>query len=395
LPNGVSIGHRAGGRRSSWEVYCGKKYTGGPIVRRKFRSRADAVEWLFGVEGESAGEADKERAKPGSIVGLVQRAGHAVFGLSAAEITEAAAAFRMVKAAKMTLTEAVKIAISRARPAQGAKTLSEAIERMCDVKRTAGKDSKYIAGLGWSLGRFQRDFKNCNLHEVEHEEIEEWLAEQEFSVTTQRGYIRDLYMLYNFALKRGWTSVNPVVGIEKPSEVTAEVVFFRPQQLRKLLDAAAEAEDFEVLVGLAIKSFAGLRTSELLSLDWEQVKKETITVLAADAKTRQRRVVTIQPNLVKWLRDRRHPKGPAIPLSSRAWHDRVNAIAKRAELWPLPQNVLRKGYITYHLAGFRKENVTAYEAGNSPQVIYANYRGLVEDPKEVTAYWAIVPRKPT
>ncbi len=60
-------------------------------------------------------------------------------------------------------------------------------------------------------------------------------------------------------------------------------------------------------------------------------------------------------------------------------------------MWPMPHNVLRKGFISYHLAHFQNENLTASEAGNSPQVIYSNYRGLIEDPRQIKAYWGLVP----
>jgi integrase len=52
----------------------------------------------------------------------------------------------------------------------------------------------------------------------------------------------------------------------------------------------------------SIRTFCGLRTSELLSLEWAQVTETEIIVKGQNAKTRQRRVVSISENLQAWLK---------------------------------------------------------------------------------------------
>jgi len=75
---------------------------------------------------------------------------------------------------------------------------------------------------------------------------------------------RDLGILFNFAVSRRWTAENPCAFIEKPSELDREVVVLRPDEASKLLAACPAA----FLPGVCLKLFAGLRTSELLSVDW-------------------------------------------------------------------------------------------------------------------------------
>ena len=76
---------------------------------------------------------------------------------------------------------------------------------------------------------------------------------------------------------------------------TAEVAFYTPKELRALLNAADET------LGplLAIDGLAGLRTAELLRLDWADVwlVPGHIEVTAGKSKTRQRRLVEIGPVL--------------------------------------------------------------------------------------------------
>lgn len=98
-------------------------------------------------------------------------------------------------------------------------------------------------------------------------------------------------------------------------------------QAKALLGAAEGV----FLAGISIKLFAGLRTSELLQLDWNEVGDRQIIVLARHAKTRRRRVISISENLRKWIGPfRKELSGPVIPHTARRWHDRVGAIATLA-----------------------------------------------------------------
>ena len=381
LPEGIGIVRNVTGGRKYWQVRLGKKFTGGRIIRKKFDTVQEARDWIFGPE-----VADMEAA-PGAVVDLKERAGGAAFGLSSAQINEAADAFRVLENTKLSLTDAVGYAVRHAIPPSGEMALNKAIEGLCKVKRLAGKNDKYIRGLGWSLGRFSTDFKNAALHKVTRDEVEGWLEEEDFSVATRRNYIRDLHILFKFALGRGWTSENPIAGIEKPADKTGEISIFTPAKVQALLGVAQG----EVLAGIAIKTFAGLRTSELLKLDWSDVDEEQIIVKAAHAKTRRRRVVTVSENLLAWLRPLQKETGPVAPFTPRQWHDRVSAAAVESKVAPLPKNVMRHSFCSYHFAKHRNENLTAAEAGNSPAMIYEHYRAIIKKKSQIEEFWAIVP----
>ncbi len=211
------------------------------------------------------------------------------------------------------------------------------------------------------------------------------MEEENFSLITRRNYIRDLHMLFAFALSRNWTAMNPVKAIAKPSEIEGEPTILSAEELRKLLCVAEN----EVRVGLVLKAFAGLRTSELLRLDWKEIRETQLIVVGTKAKTRQRRVVTLSENLRTWLAPHRQAAGKVIPTSARSWHDSVRRFVHIAGI-ELPKNALRHSFCSYHLAKHKNENLTAAEAGNTPAMIYRHYRALVTE-KEATEYWLIQP----
>ena len=90
---------------------------------------------------------------------------------------------------------------------------------------------------------------------------------------------------------------------------TAEVQCYTPKELRKLLETAVGP----LRAMIALGGLAGLRTEELLRLDWADVwrVKGHVEITAAKAKTRQRRLVEICSALTAWLQPLREFKtGP-------------------------------------------------------------------------------------
>ena len=55
-------------------------------------------------------------------------------------------------------------------------------------------------------------------------------------------------------------------------------------------------------------------------------------------------------------------------------------------------NGLRHAFCTYHFALHGNENLTAQQAGNSPAMIHAHYKGLATK-KEAEIWFAIKPAK--
>ncbi len=94
-------------------------------------------------------------------------------------------------------------------------------------------------------------------------------------------------------------AVERVKAVDKPPGI------FTPEQLKKLLEAAHG----DILPALAIQAFAGVRTAEILRMEWSEIDLVGgyINVLATKSKTARRRLVPIAANLAEWL----------LPYSSR------------------------------------------------------------------------------
>lgn len=392
LPSGVNCYEDVNGRgESSWRIRLGSRFTGGKALKKNFRTVREAREWFHG-------EAQALRAHTETPLALKTKAGASGFELSARQISDAATAIRLLGEAG-TLAEAATCYLQRATPPEGERTVRAAIDAVLKSKEAAGRGDRHVKGLRCNFNRFAKRFAQSMVHQVKKSDVEKWLDDEGFVKTTRRNYLRDLNILFQAALNQGWAVTNPVLHIERPSGSTDEYEILKPDEVAEFLAIAEELAPNEC-AALAIKFFAGLRTSELFELDWSNIVNGQILVKAAHAKTRQRRSVTIAPNLAKWLD--RYPRDGLVTLQrDNAWHralqglkESLNArrqiVGKSAPRFTLPPNVARHCFCSYHYELHRNENLTAAEAGNTPAVIFRNYRSLAT-PAEAIEYWSIEP----
>ena len=69
----------------------------------------------------------------------------------------------------------------------------------------------------------------------------------------------------------------------------------------------------------------------------------------------------------------------------------VTALARALKLeWP--RNVLRHSYISYRIATVKSADQVALEAGNSPSVIFKNYRELATE-EQANEWFGILPKE--
>jgi integrase len=168
-----------------------------------------------------------------------------------------------------------------------------------------------------------------------------------------------------------------------------EIDFYRPNELRVMLEAAGN----DVRPVVALGGLAGLRREEILRLDWADVwrVKGKVEISARIAKGRKRRLVDICPALALWLNPYRKATGPVWAKSPDALEETLSSLRENGKI-PTRRNGLRHSFITFHMAMHANENLTAAEAGNSPQMIHDHYRALAPR-REAVKWFAVRPAK--
>ncbi len=294
-----------------------------------------------------------------------------------------------IERAALALVEAIRFARGDSSPgASPSLTSPPAVVEVCnqflEAKARAGRADNYLRVSLAQLKAFCQIGPARPLASVSAAEIDRWLHAQGWGAVTQRNHLLTVRNLFGFAVARGLVVGNPALGVDMPTTENKPPGIHSPAQVAAVLEQA-RAQDANLCRYLAVRYFAGLRGSEAASLaeDAIQPGRGFLEVTAAKAKTRRRRLVTIQPALAAWL-----ALGGVLPLgdvNTKLW------TLTRALPFPWPRNVTRHSFVSYHLAGFGSAGKTALEAGHTEQILFNHYREVVTA-EAAADFWAIRPK---
>lgn len=297
-----------------------------------------------------------------------------------------------IEAAALQLVAAVRAAngfLPRTSDA-AVPSLVDLINEFLISKARAGRSDRYLSLLVKQLRTFSKGREDFPAVSMSATEIEKWIYAQDWSAKTRHGSLLTLRTLFEYAIGRSYMVNNPALAVDLPSIERAAAGIHSPDQVETVLNSCADPSTQRYL---AIRYFAGLRGSEAEALSEKEIHDRFIEVTAAKAKCRQRRLVTIRPNLRAWLKVSKD-RGGSLPLHQ--VNNKLCAAVKNSGVdWP--QNVTRHSFVSYHLAKFKNAAQTALESGHSEQMLFNHYRELrtIDDelitPRVAAAFWKILP----
>jgi integrase len=279
------------------------------------------------------------------------------------------------------------------------KDIKQAVEEFlqADAPRTHAADGqraqlsgKYAYNRKLQLNRFADTFPNTAVNELSKEHLDKFIGSLDeiksksrnrraaASAKSRNHYRAAIRQFLQWAVRKDYLApthrLNEADAMRPERANTAEIQFYTPREFAALLETA----DGTFRPIIAIGGLAGLRTAELLRLDWADVWRVRghIEVTAGKAKTRQRRLVGICPALAAWLAPfRTLTTGKLWASHEITFQQHFGELCKDAEV-TRKTNGLRHAFCTYHFAANANENQTAQQAGNSPAQIHAHYKGL-------------------
>ena len=280
------------------------------------------------------------------------------------------------------------------------KTIKELVHGCLLSLKRRGAGRQHELKITRHLTRFEDEFKDWLACDMSAEVIADWLGnlkalttggkktKRKVSARTVNHYRTALTQLFNHGYKIGAVEVNPMDHMEVMKVKSGEIGILTPAQVAALLSHAAD----ELLPGLALGFFAGIRRAELGRLDWSEIDFEEnhIEIKAEKAKTASRRIIKMHDNLREWILPLRKLKGPVMP-SEMIWRMRLADAMKAVEVAEWPHNAARHSFASYHLAEFKDAASLALEMGHgTTKMIFEHYRALVS-PKAAKTYWSIKP----
>jgi len=248
-------------------------------------------------------------------------------------------------------------------------------KEMLEAKRQDKVSRVHLIQLKGQFKMISERFPGPILH-VKSQQIDEWLRGTGYAASSRNNLLQCIKGLFNFARQRNYLPKSEITEASRLSKVRVAAKdneIYTPEQFEMLLRAAPD----DLIPMLAIRAFSGIRAAELDRLSWDAVNLErrNIEVRATEAKTAARRLIPISDNLAAWIEPLME-EGPIIPSS---WKRRdASELAKEIGIgWP--NNVLRHSFISYRVALTGDVPRTALESGNSPDIIFRNYREVVDE----------------
>jgi integrase len=262
-------------------------------------------------------------------------------------------------------------------------------ESFIDAKK-GKRSASYLTALRCTLPRFAVLHQRLAC-EVSASEIEEQLKGASASV--HNAFLRYLRAVFNFGIRRGWCLENPVKRIEMHSLKMRKEILTN-EQVTALLKVVCD-NDFELLPYHILCVFAAIRPKEVERLAWSNINMEEQFIEVPDekSKTAIRRIVEMEPLLVRWfgyyVRKGGSTVGDVTPGSN--LRKRLRAIRKAAgfERWPqdAPRRTFASCWLAVHSDVNRLNNLMGH---TSPEMLWRHYHRAVTQ-KQARGFWKIEP----
>jgi len=354
---------------------------------------------------------DQAEAEAERIRADFKRTGTSAFDLSQGERLDAMRAVKILGDLNVSLVDAADFYRIHAKPSGGDRTIREVWNELKDYKDTRQRvRPRYLEDLNLRLYGFIYSFGERDVKEVSAEEIETWLyADKTISEVTRHNIYRYISVLFSYAQgkrdKRVSTANpyridNPIQRVTEPTIEQKSPEILNIQQVKVLLDAAQQSNDrLGLLPYVVLALFCGIRSSELILLDWRDVNlvKGQLTIHGRIAKKRSIRNIPIPENARNWLAPYAKKSGPVSPINCIARFTRVVKEAgwvtskkgKEKSTWPT--NAMRHCYGSYLFAMTENAPVVSARMGHKgDDVLFAHYRALC-DKSDAEAYFSILP----
>lgn len=311
------------------------------------------------------------------------------FGISLAAAIEEWSSARKV-AGEIALSDAVRFYQSNRTDLLPARSLEQVVSEFLESRRASGVTKTYVRRSREYLTRFTGQVSG-NIGDVTVAMINRFLQGQEtLGPVSKNAYRRCLVTMFGFAKRQGYLHPDKQTAAELSEsfkEPETDIEIFTVDEMEKLLLKAHA----RLLPVVAIGAFAGIRSAEIGRLNWEDIKWDRghIELAGRKTKTRARRLVPLTDNLKAWLAPWRHESGKIVRMKGVS--GALSDLGTKAGIeggWR--KNALRHSYISYRVAGTGDVARTSLEAGNSPEVIFKNYREVVGE-DDSKAWFSMVP----
>jgi len=271
-----------------------------------------------------------------------------------------------------SIDEAVDFFVAHLEASKKSVRVSELVDRFLEAKNQDGVSKTHARDLRLRLGRLVQEFGPYSASELSTAGLDDWLRGLPFGPQTRNHFRSALHGLFEYARKRKFVTVNPVVDTDRARVPAGEKRLLLPEEMERIFKHAPA----RLIAYLAIAAFVGPRPSETMRIRAEHVDLKRGKILIEGRKTTASdREVGIPYNLRCWLE--RYPVG-ASGAAGR-WRKHLDKTLVDAKV-KLAYNGFRRsaGSYTYAMSG--DAAATAAMLGHSDvRTFFKHYRRNVAE----------------
>jgi integrase len=272
--------------------------------------------------------------------------------------------------------------------------LEAAIESLLAEKRESQRKATYIESLTKHYDKLKEYVgASTPFQNITAQQLRAFIYKEHAhtNATTKRNLIRNLSVLFNYAVEKHYTGINPLEEVDKPKPLNEIPKVLSPEDFQTLLNRCLERDWDDRIAVFLLVGFCGVRTQEASQLEWANIdlKNKKVLVPASIAKKGNWRRNEIPPNAMEWflrIEDKRR-HGPIIGTN---WVHLLRTAVKFSHI-SHTKNCLRHSYCSYALeAGWPVEKVVASMGHWDTDIAKSHYRNVVET-ESAKKWWSIVP----
>lgn len=267
-------------------------------------------------------------------------------------------------------------------------------EYIRDMQENDKADKEHIRHVRRILETLVETFGDRFIQDIKRDELEAWLNALQFAPVTKKNYRSTLCASWKWFEKHELVEKNIAKQLDCPDIEMGEIGIFTVEEAEKLL-RANEKIDPEVCGLIALGLFAGMRTSAIARVTYDEItmRQGILTPAEKTKKNRRNYIENLPDNLWAWLE--RTPK-TAFNWCERKWKKRREAALRRAGLLVNgvqlktpdkngnlpkkklpPHNAMRHSFASYHVAWKRDFQDTALIMSHKgTDILFKHYRGI-------------------
>lgn len=277
-----------------------------------------------------------------------------------------------------------------------------------DMIQNEKANTEHIRHVRRILEALVETFGERLVEDIGREELEKWLFSLPYSPVTKRNYRSTLCASWNWFEKHNFIDKNIAKALECPAIDMGEIGFLTVAETEQLL-RANEKSDPEICGLMALGLFAGMRTSAIPRVAFDEISMRQGILTPAEKTKKKRRnyIENLPDNLWAWLE--RTPQ-TAFGWCERKFKKRRESALRRAGLLVNgsqlkkpskdgkkvqkkipPKNAFRHSFASYHVAWKRDFQDTALILSHQgTEILFKHYRGNATK-EDAEKYFAIYP----